>query len=93
MKTIEELRAEIDKLNKEMVELLAKRMEVAGEIAEYKRQRGLPVHVPEREKQVIENVKNIAKEKGLDEKIAEDIFLKIIEHTRNSEKEKMQNNR
>ncbi|MBU3957771.1 MAG: chorismate mutase [Nanoarchaeota archaeon] len=93
MKTIEQLRAEIDKLNKEIVELLAKRMEVAGGIAEYKRQRGLPVHAPEREKRVIENVKNIAKEKGLDEKIAEDIFLKIIEHTRNSEKEKMQNNR
>jgi len=90
MKTIEELRSQIDKLNREIVELLAKRMEVAGEIAEYKRQRGLPVHVPEREKQVIENVKNLAKEKGLDEKMIEDVFMKIIEHTRNSENKQIE---
>jgi chorismate mutase / prephenate dehydratase len=90
MKTIEQMRAEIDSLNKGMVELLAKRMEVAGEIAEYKKQRGLPVHVPEREKAVIESVKKAAKEKGMDEKAAEDIFLKIIEHTRNSESRRME---
>ncbi len=90
MKTIEQLRAEIDKLNREIVELLAKRMEVAGEIAEYKKRRGLPAHVPEREKAVIENVKSMAKENGLDEKMAEDVFLKIIEHTRNSEKKLME---
>lgn len=90
MKTIEELRAEIDRINREILELLAKRMEVAQEIAEYKKQRGLPVHVPEREKQVIENVKSLAKEKGLDEKMIEDVFLKIIEHTRNSENKQME---
>ncbi len=90
MKTIEQLRAEIDKLNREIVELLAKRMEVAGEIAEYKKQRDLPVRVPEREKAVIENVKRLAKENGLDEKMIEDVFLKIIEHTKNSENKRME---
>lgn len=89
MKTIEELREEIDKLNKGIIELLAKRMEVAGEIAECKKQRGLPVRVPEREKAVIESVKMLAKEKGLDGKMIEDVFLKIIEHTRKSEEKRM----
>ncbi len=90
MKTIEELRAEIDKLNKEIVKLLAKRIEVAGEIAEYKKLHGLPIRVPEREKAVIENVKEMARESGLDEKMIEDVFWKIIEHTRNSEKAQME---
>ncbi|MFZ3076968.1 MAG: chorismate mutase [Candidatus Aenigmatarchaeota archaeon] len=90
MKTIEELRVEIDKLNTEIVELLSKRMEVAGEIAEYKKRRGLPVRAPEREKAVIESVKILAKEKGLDEKMAEDVFWKIIEHTRKSEEKRME---
>lgn len=89
MKTIEELRAEIDKLNREIVELLAKRMEVAGEIVEYKKQRGLPAYAPERENAVIENVKMLAKENRLDEKMAEDVFWKIIEHTRKSEEKRM----
>ncbi len=90
MKTIEDLRAEIDRINRGIVELLAKRMEVAGKIAEYKKARGLPVHVPEREKAVIENAKRLAKENGLDEKMIEDVFLKIIEHTRNSENKQME---
>jgi len=83
------LRRRIDEINREIVGLLAKRMIVAGEIAEYKKQRGLPVCVPEREKAVIENVKMLAKEKGLDGKMAEDVFWKIIEHTRKSEEKQM----
>lgn len=90
MKTMEQLRAEIDEINREIVGLLAKRMEVAGEIAEYKKRLGLPVHVPEREKTVIENVKMLAKEKRLDEKMIEDLFWKIIKHTRNSEKRQLE---
>lgn len=86
MKDIGELRKEIDSINKEVVELLAKRMRVSEEIAEYKRQHNLPVYVPEREKVVIETAKELAKKSGLDEKMVEDVFWKIIEHTRNSEK-------
>ncbi len=90
MKTIEELREEIDGINKGIVELLARRMEVAGEIAEYKKLHNLPIHVPEREKAVIENVKELARKTGLDEKMIEDVFWKIIEHTRNGEKAQME---
>lgn len=89
MKTIEQLRAEIDMINNEIVGLLAKRMEVAGEIAEYKKRRGLPTYVPERESQVIENVKELARKSGLDEKMIEDVFMKIMEYTRNSENKQM----
>ncbi len=89
MNNINILRKQIDEINKGIVELLAERLEVAGEIAEYKRLHELPVHIPEREKQVIENIKSLAKENGLDEKMIEDVFIKIIEHTRNSEKKRI----
>jgi len=88
MKTLEELRKDIDKINAQLVELLAQRMRIAEQIAKYKKAQGLPVYAPEREKQVIENVKALARENGLDEKSAEEIFRKIIECTRNMEKKK-----
>ncbi len=89
MKTLEELRAEIDRINAQLVELLAKRFAAAEQIAQYKKANNMPVHAPQREKQVIENVKALAKKSGLDEKAAEEIFKKIIEQTKNMENEKV----
>lgn len=86
MKTLEELRTEIDKINAQLVELLAQRMHIAEEIAKYKKANNLSVHAPERERQVIENVKILAKKNGLNEKFIEDLFRKIIEQTKNMEK-------
>ncbi len=89
MKNIEELRKDIDKINAQLVELLAQRMRIAEQIAECKKANAIPVYAPEREKQVIENVKTLARKSGLDEKAAEEIFRKIIEHTCNMENERV----
>ena len=44
-------RARIDELDKEIVELFAKRMEVSAEIARYKKEKGLPVQDVRRERE------------------------------------------
>ena len=52
MKTLEELRKELDGIDSELMRLYSERMEVSKEIGRLKRREGLPVEVPEREKEV-----------------------------------------
>lgn len=53
MKTIEELRQEINKIDEAMANLFNKRMEVAKDIALYKKENNLPIFDKERELQLL----------------------------------------
>ena len=53
MKTIDELRQEINKIDEEMANLFNKRMEVAKDIALYKKENNLPIFDKERELQLL----------------------------------------
>lgn len=53
MKTIEELRQEINKIDEEMANLFNKRMEVSKDIALYKKEFNLPIFDKERELQLL----------------------------------------
>ena len=59
---IEELRREIDGIDEELVRLFVKRMGVSAQVAEYKREKGLPVRNPQRERQLLERVSELAGE-------------------------------
>ncbi len=48
------IRDEIDKVNKDLLALLIKRLELCHEVADYKKERGLPIYVPEREKAIVD---------------------------------------
>ncbi len=52
-KTIEELRAEIDRIDREMIRLYGERMETARQIGRYKQAHNLPVTDPAREREVL----------------------------------------
>ena len=54
MKTIEELRQEINQIDKEMAELFNKRMECAKNIAIYKKENNLPIFDKARELQLMD---------------------------------------
>lgn len=62
MKSLEECRIEIDAIDRELVELLVKRMYVALDVAIYKKENGLPVLDTEREKLLLEKVRKLAGE-------------------------------
>ena len=51
--SIENYRQEIDKIDKELVELFNKRMEVVKKVADYKRESKTPLYDGERERQLI----------------------------------------
>ena len=53
---LEDIRKDIDKVDKELVPLLKKRMECSLKVAEIKAKEGLPIYHPQRETQILENV-------------------------------------
>ena len=54
--TIEELRAEIDRIDSDMIRLYAERLETAAQIGRYKQEHHLPVSDPAREREVLDKV-------------------------------------
>ena len=59
---IQELRTEIDQIDRQIVDLLKQRLETANEVAEYKRERDLPVLDSRREQALMERISEQAGE-------------------------------
>lgn len=73
------IRTEIDELDGEIAELIAKRMDLAGQIAGEKAKQGLEIRNPKREEEVLNHVSNVAGEaKG---EYVKDIYRKLIDKT------------
>ena len=53
---ITELRSEIDKIDDELLKLFCARMEISAQVADYKRERNLPIFVPAREREILQAV-------------------------------------
>lgn len=61
-RNLEELREQIDAIDREMVSLFKARMAVCGEVAEYKRDKGLPVLAADREQVLLAKISEQAGE-------------------------------
>lgn len=59
---ISEFRSRIDSIDAQLTSLFYQRMELSAAIGAYKKERGLPVHVPQREKEIIEKLSKDAPE-------------------------------
>ena len=57
---LQELRKEIDAIDSQLVELFCRRMEISGEIADYKQQNHMPIFVPSREREKLREVGELA---------------------------------
>ena len=57
---LNDFRNEIDRIDDELVKLFARRMEVAAQIADYKKEKSLPIFVPAREREKLADVANKA---------------------------------
>ena len=53
---INEIRKNIDKIDSEFVRLFSERMALSAEVAKYKKENNLPIYVPAREREVLQNV-------------------------------------
>ena len=57
---LRDLRNQIDDIDDELVRLFVKRMEVSAQVADYKKEHDLPIHVPAREREILQEVANKA---------------------------------
>jgi chorismate mutase / prephenate dehydrogenase len=82
LRIIETLRGQIDQLDRELLELLAKRMAVVGELAQTKRQMSARVRDPAREQQIIDSRRSQAEQLGLAPDGVESLFRVIMADSR-----------
>ena len=74
MNDLELLRKEIDKLDEQLWEIIAQRVNAAREIGEWKRLHDEPVLQPERWQQVIEHCLAQGKQYGLSEELIREVM-------------------
>jgi chorismate mutase len=86
--TIEELRSRIDVIDEQLVRLLNVRVACAVEVGRLKHDAGLPVYQPEREKQVLKQVRESATALSgpLTAEAVVRIFERIIDEARRAER-------
>ena len=57
---LNEIRTQIDTMDREILELFQKRMDLCKEVAAYKKENNLPIFQEEREVQILNKMENIA---------------------------------
>ncbi|MBS7544796.1 chorismate mutase [Ancylobacter oerskovii] len=82
-------RAEIDALDAQMVELLARRFEVVKHVIAVKKAEGLAALLPERVEDVVEKVSAAAETKGVPPELAEKLWRVLIQWVVDYENERL----
>ena len=86
MRTLDDLRKDIDRIDEVLVRLLNERARVACEVGQLKKLGGIAVYQPDREKQVLEHVRNVAVEGPLGPEAIGRLFERIIDEARRLER-------
>jgi 3-deoxy-7-phosphoheptulonate synthase len=82
---IPSLRDEIDRIDRELLKLVARRLRNSVEIGLIKHSRGEPMHSPEREAELIEEVRADATDAGLDPAYMEAIMRVVLDHSKTAQ--------
>jgi chorismate mutase len=86
-RSLDDLREDIDRVDEVLVRLLNERARVACEIGKLKKELGIEVYQPEREKQVLAHVRGIAAEGPLGTDAIARLFERIIDEARRLERQ------
>ena len=82
---LNELRNEINQIDDEILSLFLRRMEVAGQVADYKRENNLPIYQPQREREILETIEQ--KAGPVLGRYARDLFAKLMELSKDYQRE------
>jgi chorismate mutase-like protein len=85
---IAEWRQAVDLLDRQVVDLINQRASVAHEIGRLKREAGLPIYEPAREKEVLANVRKVNKGPLTDQDVVS-IFERIMDMMRKIQQEEI----
>lgn len=78
---LEVIRQNIDKIDKELVTLIEKRMNLVSQVAAYKKETGKPIYDQAREEAILDKVAGLVQNKGL-EPFIRAIFADIMKESR-----------
>lgn len=77
--TLAEIRDRLDEVDVRLVEVLADRARLIGQVIEFKRARGMAVVDRKREDEMLARVERLAAERGLDPRIARAVLRAVID--------------
>jgi len=84
--TLEDLRRDIDRVDEVLVRLLNERARCVCEVGRLKKEQGVEVYQPDREKEVLSHVRSIAAEGPLGAEAVARLFERIIDEARRLER-------
>ncbi|MFI3274870.1 bifunctional chorismate mutase/prephenate dehydrogenase [Vibrio sp.] len=84
---LNELRDQIDAVDKQMLDLLAQRLALVDKVGEVKSEHGLPIYVPEREAAMLASRRQEAEKIGVPPQLIEDILRRTMRESYASEKD------
>jgi chorismate mutase-like protein len=86
MTDLDDLRKNIDRVDEVLVRLLNERARCACEIGRLKKEMGVEIYQPDREKQVLDHVRGVAAEGPLGPDAIARLFERIIDEARRLER-------
>lgn len=84
--TLEDLRKDIDRVDEVLVRLLNERARCVCEIGRLKKEQGIEIYQPDREKEVLRHVRDVATEGPLGPEAIGRLFERIIDEARRLER-------
>lgn len=85
MDALKALRTEIDLVDQELLQLLAKRLNLVAKVGEVKHHHGLPIYVPGREADMLTARRTEAEQLGVPPDLIEDVLRRIMRESYTSE--------
>ncbi|MDN6774777.1 MAG: bifunctional chorismate mutase/prephenate dehydrogenase, partial [Enterobacterales bacterium] len=82
------LRDQIDEVDKALLDLLARRLQLVAEVGEVKSRYGLPIYVPEREASMLASRRKEAELLGVPPDLIEDVLRRVMRESYSSENDK-----
>lgn len=80
------LRSQIDEVDGQIIDLLARRLELVSQVGEVKGRHGLPIYAPDREREMIAAKRAMALERGLSPDLVEDVLRRCMREAYSHEK-------
>ncbi len=78
---MDEIRQQIQELDKDLIELIARRMQLSQQLGKFKKETNTPIIDKEREKELLEFWKSFAEEKGLSPEFIKQIWEPILKES------------
>lgn len=85
MEALKDLRSEIDSLDRELIQLFAKRLELVLQVGKVKHQHGLPIYVPDREIAMLQARRLEAEKAGVSPDLIEDVLRRFMRESYTNE--------